>query len=74
MLHERPCDSACVLAHLLARTAVCPLLASSLSCPVKSSWQATQQAPRLIALPVVSPPLPRRVEGERLRLYAPGVR
>jgi transposase-like protein len=28
----------------------------------------------LIALPVVSPPLPRRVEGERLLLYAPGVR
>lgn len=67
MLHERPCVSARVFAHLLSGTAVCPLLAPSWSQQVESSQGAhcaptTAQAPLSTRLPRLSSGLHSRTE------------
>src|SRR5579864_8416436 len=54
-----------VLPHLLARAALCPVLAPTWSCPVESSCQDTQQAP-----PSAQTPLPTRLPPLSSRLHS----
>jgi len=65
MLHELVRISARVFAYRLSGAPVCPLLASSWSCPVESSRQDSQQAP-----PSVQAALPRRLSCLSSRLHS----
>src|SRR5256714_1798568 len=65
MLHELVCVSARVLAYRLSGATVCPLLASSSSCPVESSRQDSQQAPCLRLPEGLDPSAAERVFGFR---------